>query len=56
VRSFVAEWTSYAEQIERQSVAAGALGAPLDPALDLSDEQRAQLEKLRVEAEKASWH
>ncbi len=58
VRAFFAEWSAYAAQVEQQSVAAGELGAPLDAALAdaLSDEQRAQLEKLRVEAEKASWH
>lgn len=56
--SFFAEWTSYVEQIEKQSVAEGNIGISLDPALAdaLSEEQRAQLSKLREEAEKASFH
>jgi len=54
VASFFAEWTAYLRQLEAQSAAAGPLGAPLDPALvgSLSEEQRAQLGKLREEAEK----
>ena len=55
---FFREWTSYVEQLEKQSVAAGPIGSSLDSALasSLSEEQQAQLSKLREEAEKASWH
>jgi hypothetical protein len=50
----MAEWAAYVRQLEAQSVAAGPLGAALEPAAvrALTDEQRAQLAKLKEEAEK----
>ena len=55
VQSFFAEWRHYAATLEAQQTLE-VVGTPLDPQMlgTLSDEQRAQLAKLREEAQALS--
>jgi hypothetical protein len=56
VRTFIAEWEKYVAELEQQAPAAGTgIGRDMDPGTmaGLSDEQRAQLAKLREEARNA---
>lgn len=53
VQSFMAEWRHYAATLEAQQTLE-VVGAPLDPHMlgTLTDEQRAQLSKLREETQR----